>query len=86
MRIMEITDVMGNWTSFSGATTPLAPNQPIAPPPQPGRSPGILTGRPMPSYPFSAPIFGFPGSSPKPGKEDWAWALIRRAEWDKKAR
>src|SRR4051812_21792062 len=79
-------DRFGNWTSFSGATAPLAPNQPVAPPPQPGRPPGLVTGRPMPAYPFLPPSFGSSDRPSKPGDEDWAWALVRRGEWDKKAR
>jgi hypothetical protein len=85
-RPISFDDRFGNWTSFSGATAPLAPNQPIAPPPQPGRPPGLVTGGPMPAYPFLPPSFGSSDRPSKPGAEDWAWALVRRAEWDKKPR
>jgi peptidase M23-like protein len=85
-RPTSFDDRFGSWTSFSGVTVPLAPNQPIAPPPQPGRPPGLVTGRPMPAYPFLPPSFGSLDMPSKPGAEDWAWALVRRAEWDKKTR
>jgi hypothetical protein len=85
-RPTSLDDRFGSWSSFSGASAPLAPNQPIAPPPQSSRPLGILTGKPMPDYPFPPTVFGFPGRSIAPGGEDWAWGLVRRAEWDKKAR
>ena len=79
-------DRFGNWTSFSGVTAPLAPDQPVSRPPQQGRPPGLVSGRPMPPYPFPPPRFGPPDNPSKPGNEDWTWALVRRAEWHKKAR
>jgi hypothetical protein len=85
-RPVSFDDRFGNWSSSSGVSAPLAPNQPVAPPPQAGRPLGLLTGKPMPDHPFPPTIFGFPGRSISPGEEDWAWALVPRAEWDKKAR
>jgi len=76
-------DRFGNWRSLSGVGAPLAPNQPVAPPPA-GRPLGIVSGQPMPDYPFPLPIFGFPGKSSAPGDEDWAWSQLRRADWDKR--
>jgi hypothetical protein len=85
-RSASFDDRFGNWTSFSGVTAPLAPDQPVSRPPQQGRPPGLVSGRPMPPYPFPPPSFGPPDNPSKPGNEDWAWALVRRAEWDKKVR
>jgi hypothetical protein len=85
-RPTSFDDRFGNWTSFADATAPLAPDQPVAPPPLSGRPSGILTGKPMPAYPFVPPIFGFPGSSSRLGGEDWASRLIRSTAWDKKVR
>lgn len=85
-RSASFGDRFGNWTSFSGLTAPLASDQPVPRPPQQGRSPGLVPGRPMPPYPFPPPSFGPPDNPSKPGSEDWAWALVRPAKWDKKAR
>jgi hypothetical protein len=79
-------DRFGSWSSSSGVGAPIAPNQPVAPAPETGRPLGLLTGKPMPDYPFPPTVFGFPGRSIAPGEEDWAWGLVRRADWDKKAR
>ena len=70
-------DRFGNWVSSSGVSAPLAPNQQMAPPPQAGRPLGLVTGQPMPDYLFPLPI---PSNT---GNEDWAWNLLRRADWDK---
>jgi hypothetical protein len=83
-RSVSFDDRFGSWSSSPGVNAPLAPNQPVAPPPQAGRPLGLLTGKPMPDYPFPPTIFGFPGRSIAPGDEGWAWGLVRRAEWDKK--
>ena len=76
-------DRFGNWSSFSGVSAPLAPNQPVAPPPQAGRPLGLVSGEPMPDYPFPLPIFDAAGRPSRPGHEDWALWRLRRAEWDK---
>lgn len=84
-RRTSFDDRFGNWSSFSGASAPLAPDQPIAPPQQSSRPLGIVTGKPMPNYPFPPPIFGFPAEMSRSGDEDWVWSLLRLSEWDKKA-
>jgi hypothetical protein len=79
-------DRFSNWTSSSGVSAPVAPNQPIAPSPPAGRPPGLVTGEPMPDYPFPPTIFGFPGRSTTSGDEDFFWGLARSAQWNKKPR
>jgi hypothetical protein len=74
-------DRFGNWTSSNGATVPLAPYQPISPPPQVQRPLGIVSGKPTPDYPFPPPIWGFADPSETPGKEDWSALLLRPADW-----
>jgi hypothetical protein len=75
-------DRFGNRSASSGANAPVTPSQRLSPPPQAGRPLGIVSGRPMPDYPFP-PIWGFPGESTAPGDEDWAWSLLRRPDWNK---
>ena len=85
-RSATFDDRFGNWTSSSGIGAPVAPNQPIAPSPPGGRPPGLVTGEPMPDYPFPPTIFGFPGRSTTSGDDDFFWGLARSAQWNKKPR
>ena len=76
-RSATFDDRFGNWSSSSGVGAPVAPNQPLAPAPPAGRPPGLVTGEPMPDYPFAPTIFGFPGRSTTSGDEDFVWGLVR---------
>jgi len=82
-RPASFDDRFGNWTSYSGVGAPLDPNQPVAPSPQAGRPLGLVSGEPMPDYPFPMPIFDAAGRPSRPGHDDWALWRLRRAEWDK---
>jgi len=73
----SFNDRFGNWASSAGASAPLAPYQQFSPPPQSARPLGIVSGQPMPDYPFPPPIFDFSS----PGDEDWAASKRRRADW-----
>jgi hypothetical protein len=77
----SFADRFGNWTSSDGATAPLAPYQPLSPPPQVQRPLGIVSGKPMPDYPFLPSIWGFLDPPETPGEEDWSAPLLRRADW-----
>ena len=85
-RSATFDDRFGNCTSSSGVGAPVAPNQPIAPSPRAGRPLGLVTGEPMPDYPFPPTIFGFPGRSTTSGDDDFFWGLARSAQWNKKPR
>lgn len=58
----SLNDRFGNWTSTDGGFTPRNPTLPV-PPTEPGRPPGVFTGRPMPYWITSPPIFDFPNRS-----------------------
>ena len=66
-------DRFGNWTSSGTAIAPRGPYQATSP--QAARPLGIVTGEPMPDYPFPMPIRGLP-------KEDvpdnWTDRKLRR--------
>jgi hypothetical protein len=47
---------------------------------------GLFTGEPMGNYPFPTPSWGFPDKSTEPSREDWAWPLLTRPDWNNKAR
>jgi len=79
-------DRFGNWSSSSGVSAPIAPNQAIAPSPPAGRQPGLVPGEPMPDYPFPPTIFGFPGRSTTSGDDDFFWGLARSAQWNNEPR
>jgi hypothetical protein len=83
-RSTAFDDRFGNWSSSSGVSAPIAPNQPIASSPPTGRQPGVVPGEPMPDYPFPPTLFGFPGRSKTSGDDDIFWALARSAQWNKK--
>lgn len=85
-RTASFDDRFGNWSSSSGVSAPVVPHQPVMPSPQAGRPLGLLTGEPMPDYPFPPSIFGSPDGSLAPGGDDWVWGLIRSPQWDKKMR
>lgn len=70
-------DRFGNWISSPGVSAPIAPNQPIAPSPPVSHQPGLVTGEPMPDYPFPPTIFGFPGRSTTSGDNDFFYGLVR---------
>ena len=72
----SLNDRFGNWAASAGATAPLSPYQQFSAPPQSARPLGIVSGQPMPDYPFPPPIFDFS----TPGEEDWA-SKRRRADW-----
>ena len=61
----------GNWVSSPPVTAPLGPYQPQ--PPQQARPLGIVSGEPMPDWPFPPPFFDFPNKSAPRGEdsEDW---------------
>src|SRR5262249_49590212 len=50
----------GSWASSPSVTAPLSPYQPIAPPPQADKPPGIVIGQPMPAVPLPPWVFGLP--------------------------
>ena len=79
-------DRFGIWSSSSGVGAPITPNQPSAPSPPAGRPLGLVTGEPMPDYPFAPTIFGFPGRSTTSGDEDLFRGLVRSPQWNKKPR
>ncbi|WP_315768583.1 MULTISPECIES: M23 family metallopeptidase [unclassified Bradyrhizobium] len=78
-RAPSFNDRFGSWTSAGGTNGPLSPYQQLSPPPQSARPLGIVTGEPMPDYPFPPPIFG--GATP--GLEDWAALRHKPASWNK---
>lgn len=63
----------GNWVSSPAGTAPLGPYQPVAPPPQPARPPGIVAGQPKPDIPLPPWAFGLPDPRERP--DDPAWFL-----------
>jgi hypothetical protein len=85
-RSATFDDRFGDWSSSSGIGAPIAPNQPLAPSPPAGRPPGLVTGKPMPDYPFPPTIFGFPGRSTTSGDDDFFRGLVRSPQWNKKPR
>jgi hypothetical protein len=78
-RAPSCDDRFGSWTSAGGTNGPLSPYQQLSPPSQSARPLGIVTGEPMPDYPFPPPIFG--GATP--GPEEWAGLRRRPANWNK---
>lgn len=79
-------DRFGNWSSSSGVGAPVVPYQPVTRSPPAGRPPGLVTGEPMPDYPFPPTIFGSPGQSTTSGDDDFVWGLVRSPQWNKKPR
>lgn len=75
-RATSFDDRFGSWSSADGANTPLSPYQLLSP----SRPLGIVSGEPMPDYPFPPPIFG----GPAPGLEDWAALRRKQASWDRR--
>lgn len=76
-------DRFGNWTSSSGVSAPVAPNQPIALAPPANRLPGLVIGEPMPDYPFAPTLFGYPGRPTTSNDEDFVRGLVRSPQWSK---
>ena len=74
----------GSWVSSPTVTAPLDPNQPIAPQPQSGKPPGIVTGQPTPNVPLPPWVFGLPDPSEPPGNEAWSLGRLGRANWNRK--
>lgn len=67
----------GNWVSSPPVTAPRGPYQPQ--PAQQARSRGIVSGEPMPDWPFPPPFFEFPNKSAPRGedRDDWLVRLLR---------
>jgi hypothetical protein len=78
-RAPSFDDRFGAWASAGGSSAPLSPYQQFSWPPQPGKSPGIVTGQAMPDYPF--PPQSLDGATP--GLEDWAALRRKAADWSK---
>ena len=57
-RPASFSDRFGSWAPRDGASAPLSPYQVLSPAPQTARPLGIVSGQPMPDYPFPPPIFG----------------------------
>jgi len=72
----SLGDRFGNWTS-SSVSAPDGPYQPA--PPQAERPLGIVSGQPMPDWPFPPPIFALPASRQSRDKnsDDWLMRLLR---------
>jgi len=81
-RSASFDDRFGDWTSTPEASAPRGPYQPQ--PPQQATSPfGIVSGRPMPDWPFPLLLGGFPDNGSTAGSEDWAASKRKPAEWKK---
>jgi hypothetical protein len=74
----SFSDRFGNWTSSPSASSPLGPYQPVAPPPQPGKAVGIITGQPMPDIPLPPSVWGLPDDTGKPGDEEWSLRRLKK--------
>jgi hypothetical protein len=68
----SFNDRFGDWMSSAAGNAPRNSNQPASVP-QASPPLGLFTGEPMPNYPVSPPIFGFPDNSGVSGDdgEDW---------------
>jgi hypothetical protein len=66
----------GNWISSPPVTAPRGPYQTA---PQADRPLGIVSGKPMPDWPFPPPFFDFPNKSAPRSEdsEDWLARLLR---------
>jgi hypothetical protein len=74
-----------DWASSAGASAPRGPYQP-GPQGEAVRPLGIVSGEPMPDWPFPPPIWGFPDRPPTRDEEDWEMRRLRSADWNKKVR
>lgn len=75
----------GDWTSSSSGTAPRGPYQP-RPPSGANRPLGIVTGEPMPDWPFPPPIWDFPNKEAATGSEEWTAGKRKRVDWDRTGR
>jgi hypothetical protein len=75
-------DRFGDWNSSLGVGAPRGPYQP-GPPGEAVRPLGIVSGKPMPDWPFPPPIFGFPDRPPTDDEENWAAWRLRPAGWNR---
>jgi hypothetical protein len=79
-RPASFDDRFGNWISSPAVSAPRGPYQPGPPGVRPL---GIVSGKPMPDWPFPPPIGGFPDRGPTRDEEDWAEWRLRPAEWNR---
>ena len=80
-RSASFVDRFGDWASTPEVSAPRGPYQ--ADPPQQGSRPlGIITGQPMPDWPFPPPIWGIHDEAKLRGIEDWTGSKRRRAKWE----
>lgn len=80
-RSASFVDRFGDWVSTPEVSAPRGPDQ--ADPPQQGSRPlGIITGQPMPDWPFPPPIWGIHDEAKLRGIEDWTGSKRRRAKWE----
>ncbi len=80
-RSASFVDRFGDWASTPEVSVPRGPYQ--AEPPQQGSRPlGIVSGQPMPDWPFPPPIFNFPSRDTATGNEEWAASKRKRAKWE----
>jgi hypothetical protein len=75
-RPVSFNDRFGNWISSPPVSAPRGPYQPA---PQASRPRGIVSGEPMPDWPFPPPFFDFPNKSAARSEdsEDWLARLLR---------
>jgi hypothetical protein len=79
----SFNDRFGDWVSSPSGSAPLDRNQLIAPPPQPGKPTGIISGQPMPDSPLPPWAFGLPDPTRTPGDEAWSLAELGLGRWKK---
>jgi hypothetical protein len=81
-RPASFDDRFGDWVSSQQASAPRGPYQ-VGPPQQGSRPLGIVSGKPMPDYPFPPPIWGPPNNSGSQGddSEDWYARWLGPARW-----
>jgi hypothetical protein len=79
----SFNDRFGDWVSSPSGSAPLAPNQPVAPPPQAGKPIGIVSGQPTPDTPLPPWVFGLPDPTRTPGDDAWSLVQLGLGRWDK---